>query len=191
MARPRTIDDAVILRAARELFLRKGASLTTAEVAKKAGVAQGTLFKRYKTKGALFRAAMQTEAMPWMGSVERDAAKNLPKALRTLGHALVAFGRTAVPILIMSWSNRDTLGVEKPGPDGRIPFRPVQDLRQFFETQAKAGRLRVANPTVLAGAFFGAMLNYALVELLLEGHPVPESEFIRAYVKMLWEGVEP
>jgi AcrR family transcriptional regulator len=52
--RPRKIDDATILTAARALFLEKGPGATTKEVAAHAGVSEGLLFQRYKTKADLF-----------------------------------------------------------------------------------------------------------------------------------------
>lgn len=192
MARPKTIDDAVILKAARELFLQKGATLTTAEVAKRAGVAQGTIFKRYKTKQALFRAAMHSEAMPWMSSVEKHAEKDLKKALVELGHAIVTFGRKALPLLMMSWSNRGEFGLgHARAANDEIPFRPVEDLRRFFDTQVRAKRLRAANPRMMAAAFFGGMMNYTFVELMLGEHPIEDREFIRGFVELLWEGIRP
>ena len=50
MPRPRRIDDATLLAAAREVFVAKGAAATTREVARRAGVSEGVIFQRYKTK---------------------------------------------------------------------------------------------------------------------------------------------
>jgi AcrR family transcriptional regulator len=55
MPRPVSIQDDVILRAAREIFLEKGWDATTSEIAAKAGVSNGIIFKRFKTKGDSFR----------------------------------------------------------------------------------------------------------------------------------------
>ena len=61
MPRPVSIQDDVILRAAREIFLEKGWDATTSEIAAKAGVSNGIIFKRFKTKQALFQSAMQEQ----------------------------------------------------------------------------------------------------------------------------------
>ena len=58
MPRPVSIQDEVILSAARELFLERGIDVATSEIAARAGVSQGTIFKRFRTKQALFNAAM-------------------------------------------------------------------------------------------------------------------------------------
>jgi AcrR family transcriptional regulator len=62
MPRPVSIQDEVILRAARETFLAKGLDATTSEIAVKAGVSHGIIFKRFKTKQALFQRAMQEQS---------------------------------------------------------------------------------------------------------------------------------
>lgn len=58
MARPRTIDDEQLLRAAREVFISRGAGATTREIAEAGGVSQAVLFQRYGTKERLFFAAL-------------------------------------------------------------------------------------------------------------------------------------
>ena len=59
--RPPTIDSEKLLAAAREVFLERGIRATTLEVAQRARVSEGSLFHRFKTKEALFRAALRLE----------------------------------------------------------------------------------------------------------------------------------
>jgi len=49
MARPPVITEERILDAARGVFLKKGIRATTAEVAKRAGIAEGSIFNRFDT----------------------------------------------------------------------------------------------------------------------------------------------
>src|SRR5688572_23503921 len=56
--RPKVISDEALLAIAREVFLERGIRATTAEVAERAGIAEGTVFLRFKSKDALFRAAV-------------------------------------------------------------------------------------------------------------------------------------
>jgi AcrR family transcriptional regulator len=58
MARPRSIEEREVLRAARDVFIARGAEATTREVAEAAGVSQAVLFQRYGTKQRLYFAAM-------------------------------------------------------------------------------------------------------------------------------------
>jgi AcrR family transcriptional regulator len=59
MPRRSTISDALILDSARAVFLEKGIRATTAEVARHAGIAEGSIFNRFHTKEELFRASMR------------------------------------------------------------------------------------------------------------------------------------
>lgn len=191
MARPTVIDDKWLLKVARQVFLEKGAAATTAEVAKRAGIAQGSIFKRHKTKQELFRAAMQSEEFPWMGTLEKQAPKNLQKALEKVGHEIIGFGRNAVPMMMMTWSNRGSFGpFEESRATNQLPPAGESVVR-FFASQMRAGRLRKINPRVLATAYFGGFMHYALIEILRRGHPIPEKEYVRGFVQILWAGVAP
>src|SRR4051795_786207 len=59
--RPPVISDEKILDTARDVFLEHGIRATTAEVAVRARISEGTIFHRFKSKDALFRAAMRFE----------------------------------------------------------------------------------------------------------------------------------
>src|SRR6186713_2083425 len=56
--RPPVIDSARLLAVARGVFLERGIRATTLEVAERAGVSEGVLFHRFKSKEGLFSAAM-------------------------------------------------------------------------------------------------------------------------------------
>ena len=56
--RPPVISTERLLDVAREVFLELGIRATTSEVATRAGIAEGTIFHRFKSKEELFRAAM-------------------------------------------------------------------------------------------------------------------------------------
>ena len=56
MARTRTISDEQILDAAQAVFLEQGPQATTSAIADRAGISEGTIFKRFPTKQALFFA---------------------------------------------------------------------------------------------------------------------------------------
>ncbi len=101
MPRPRTIDDATLLAAAREVFVEKGPAATTREVAQRAGVSEGVLFQRYKTKADLFFAALAppaadpTSILPSGEEAVGDRAALEEAALRMLGYF-----RETMPLLL-------------------------------------------------------------------------------------------
>ncbi len=199
MARPVTIADDVILAAAREVFLAKGIRGTTAEVARKASVAEGSIFNRFPSKVALFQAAMQPalEDPPWLADLERQASMgDLVEHLRTIGnHAIDFFGKL-MPLLLMAWSSNPAglAGRHPLGGADPPPLRILARLTAFFAAEMRAGRLRTQSPEVLARAFIGGLQNYVLFELLLKPPRAPRLDrerYVADLVSALWHGARP
>ena len=78
--RPPSIDSERLLTVAREVFLERGIRATTLEVAERAGVSEGVLFHRFKSKEGLFGAAME---------FDQEAA---PTRLLTAGDRVLLYG---------------------------------------------------------------------------------------------------
>src|SRR5260370_30265944 len=124
MARPIKISDQQILAAARALFLERGAAATTAEVAERAGVAEGSIFKRYKTKADLFKAAMQLDIdePEWFATLRAwRSAKDPREILHVAGLQMIAFFRIILPLQLMRFSSGTISGIpaELKGPSSR------------------------------------------------------------------------
>src|SRR5262249_31738057 len=134
MARPAHITEEQILSAAREVFLEKGIQATTAEVARRAGVAEGSIFKRFKTKHQLFVAALHVGDPDWFSFLDKRAAKGDPKQnLIDLGMEILQFFRTLMPLMMMGWANPAPSGLpealEGPNPP---PLRAIKRMAGFF-----------------------------------------------------------
>jgi AcrR family transcriptional regulator len=194
MARPPTIKDAQILQAAREVFLEKGITATTAEVARRAGVAEGSLFNRFKTKHGLFRAAMQDqmEEPPWLEMLDRRVGQgDVRETLFDVGQEIVQFYRRLMPLMMMSWSNPKA-GISELQHDA--PLRAFRRVTAFFAAEMKAGRLRHHDPEILTRGFLGGLSNYVFFEILLNAQkemPMPVDTFLRGLLDLLWSGVAP
>ena len=200
MARPATISDDSLLEAARAVFLEHGIRATSADVARRAGVSEGTLFKRFHTKEQLFHAAMSV-------SLEGDSAEFVGSLLGRVGKGTlrgqleevallgIAFFRKIVPLHMMSWSSQSR--VEGSGPyNEKGEHRAVEGRRLFegyFEGERRLGRLRNVDVSVLARAFMGALYNFVAMEVLV-GHadplPMPAETFVRGLVDILLRGIE-
>jgi AcrR family transcriptional regulator len=200
MARPVTISDDTLLEAARAVFLEHGIRATSSEVARRAGVSEGTLFKRFRTKESLFHAAMsmslEGDSAEFVGSLEgRVGRGSLRGQLEEVAVLGIAFFRKIVPLHMMTWSSQPKL--ERGGPeDARGEHRAVEGRRLFegyFEGERRLGRLRNVDVSVLARAFMGALYNFVAMEVIV-GHadprPMPAEAFVRGLVDILLRGVE-
>lgn len=196
MARPVSIDDDAILNAAREVFLAHGIRGTTAEVAHKAGISEGSIFRRWKTKEELFRAAMQ-------GSVEqhdnftshlmdRVGKGDLHEQLVEVGLQGAMLFERIVPLQIHAFAHGSEQG-QTWGPGEPPPLVGRRRLASYFEAERHAGRLRQDVDTeVLARTFIGALYNFVSLEFLLRGHerqPMPVATYVRGLVDQLLRGV--
>jgi AcrR family transcriptional regulator len=196
MARPVHITEEQILSAARELFLEKGIQATTAEVARRAGVAEGSIFKRFKTKHELFTAAMHLSEPDWLAFVDKRVGQGDPKQnLVELGTEILGFFRQMLPLMMMGWANPSPRGIpavlEGPNPP---PLRAIKRLAGFFEAEMRGRRLRRHDPEVVARAFLGSLQNYVFFELILKAQdelPLPPEMHVRGVVNLLWNGLAP
>ena len=196
MARPAHITDEQILEAAREIFLERGIRATTAEVARRAGVAEGSIFKRFKTKHELFSSAMRLDDFGWVkGLPARVGQGEIKEQLVELGVEILEFFRKLLPLMMMAWSN--------PGPDGLPPIlsapnppplRALKQLAAYFEAEMRLKRLKRHDPEIVARTFVGALQNYVFFELLLKAQdelPLPPEMHVRGLVSLLSTGLLP
>lgn len=191
--RPPTIDSTHLLKVAREVFLARGIRATTLEVAERAGVSEGSIFNRFKTKEALFREAMQLaeEDTPVRLMNAVDAAMDetdLELALHQLAQSVVDVARVALPLMMMSWSNP----CGGPNSANALKFRAfVLKLAAFFQSHIDAGRLRPLDAEIAARTFLGSIHHYCMSRMFADEHGIPvipETMFIRGHVDLLLRG---
>ena len=198
MARPTTLSDAHILDAARAVFLERGIAATTAEVARRAGVAEGSIFKRWPTKQELFYAALtpDTEEPAWLKTLALRAGRgDMAETLTDVAMEAIDFFRTLLPLFMMCWSNPSATGVPTPldMPNSK-PVRILKKLAGYFQAEMNAGRMARRDAEVVARTFIGAIQNFAFLELVDRHHeelPLPAQMFVRSLVHLLWNGVAP
>jgi AcrR family transcriptional regulator len=198
MARPTTITDAQILEAARRVFLERGISGTTAEVAREAGVAEGSIFKRWKTKQELFFAALapDDEDPEWVQTLVGHIGNgDIQEHLTQAAMQAIDFFRGIMPLMMMCWSNPSPNGLPAPldRPNSK-PVRLIKKLASYFEAEMRNGRLARRDPEVLARTFIGGNQQFAFLELINRAHeelPLPAEMFVRGLVGLIWNGIHP
>lgn len=198
MARPVSIKDETIIEAAREIFLERGIQATTAEVAERAGVSEGSIFKRFKSKLDLFRAAMGDQFFEpeWVRDLPGRVGKgDVRENLFAIGMGMVTFFRALMPMMMMSWSNPAPNGLphafQGPNP---APVRALKQLIGYFEAEMREGRLRRQDPEIAARAFVGAINHFVFFEVVHHASgelPLAAESYIRGLVDLLWAGISP
>lgn len=195
MARPTTIRDEDILDAARATLLEHGWSATTAEVAARAGVSEGTLFKRFKTKDDLFRAAMLANSPPlWVAGLSaRVGVGEFAEQLGEIAEGGIAFYRVLVPFVMLHWSKGPD-EARRHVPERGGPIAGLKLLASYFEEEMRLGRIARHDPEVVARTFSGALWNYVSMEIMFDAPshlPMPDATFVRSLVRFVLEGLAP
>jgi AcrR family transcriptional regulator len=193
--RPPSIDSERLLAVARDVFLERGIRATTLEVAERAGVSEGVLFHRFKSKEGLFSAAMDFdgEQAPHaiLEAIESLDGLDVREAIVRVATRLLEVGRVALPILMLSWSNPQPCS----GPifdKKRHKFREVlKALASYFERQMELGKLRRMDTELLARTLLGAVHHFAMTRILLEegdGSLMPDGMFVRGLADLMLNG---
>ncbi len=187
MARPKRIDDDTLLESARATFLELGASVSTLELARRAGVSEGTLFKRFGTKVRLFQEAMRLPDMseqPWaIRMLERAGQGDLEAHLRELA---LGFGRHIDEVLpalqtvhrhggLSGAEIRELCGEEEPS-----VLATLKKVEQLFAREMELGRVRRANPATLADMFVGAVVHQCHIRLYFSDYVSEDAELYAA-----------
>ena len=160
MARPRKISIEQILEAAQAIFLKKGFGASTQEIAEKAGISEGSIFKRFPTKEALFIAAMGMskvsgvisfiETMPGQGDLKEN--------LKEIAIKMIGFIQELLPKMMMVRSKGLPLPPMLTESGMAPPVRILRALTNLFEKEIELGRMRPSQPQTVAMMFMGGLM---------------------------------
>lgn len=190
MPRPATIRDDQILEAARSLFLDKGFSASTAEIAQRAGVSEGTIFKRFPRKSDLFLEAMD------MGTVDDflrfldglDGAEGVGAVMEQVVRRVVDKMRVLLPRMMMLWANVPPEQIRK-GTMTPPPVRVLAGLSAWVAREAEAGRLTCDDPRILARILLGSSIHFVFFETMGLEVGADADAFARRLATTLLRGV--
>jgi len=193
VGRPKLIQDAELLAVAREVFIEKGLTASTREIANRAGISEAVIYQRHPTKEDLFFAAMVPPALDVEELLATPADDlGVPEHLEQIALGMVAYFRKLFPILLPLMTH-PSFQFEKFAQ--RHPDAPVGRLRrgltEYLEAQRKLGRIGVDDVGPAAIVLFAAAHSVALFERLgVHGGDFDDS-MIRAMVRALWTGLAP
>lgn len=193
MGRNRAIQDEQLLQYAREVFLESGAFGSTREIARRAGVSEATLFKRYPTKAALFLAAMEPEHVDIDAVIHSFTKETDPRQVLTeIGHRILKYFRSAVPVVMHlmahpSISMKDVAVHFKSPPDAAL----TEALAEHFAAANSRGTIKVDNPMATAGLLVAAIHSLAVFELMEFHGGKNMDHLVKPFVEALWSGMAP
>jgi AcrR family transcriptional regulator len=197
MARPVTISDQQILEAARALFTEKGPRATTAEIAERAGVSEGILFKRFGSKAGLHKVAMSSDiAGDWIRREMRAQAplrtkKDFERFIRWQAETL----REVAPVVIMAWSFRAHVGAlpaDLAGPES-APLVAIRTLGEMLQEEMDAGHLVARDAQAVAQIMTGSVWYFVFLELVhgRDGGAMVENTFVQQLARLVLSDLLP
>ncbi|HEY3888072.1 MAG TPA: helix-turn-helix domain-containing protein [Caulobacteraceae bacterium] len=193
MGRKKTIADEALLRIAREVFVRDGASGSTSEIARLAGVSEATLFKRFSTKAALFIAAMAPPAVDAAAIVaEAEAIDDAHEAVILIGERVLAHFRAALPVAMPLISNPLIgLGGLRQHFGRSAAEILVEAIAGYLQGQAAKGRLSTRDPRISAMALVACTHTIAQFEVMGLHPDAMPAVSARDLLDALWRGLRP
>ena len=193
MSRPVSIRNDVILDAARQAFLAHGYLASTVEIARRAGVSEGLIFKRFKTKMNLFAASLDTQRREreWQQQLMAGVGRaNIRATLEAYGRHLLKRLRIVMPRILMI-SSRGPCLLKNCFSARRCPppqMQHVTILARYLRAEAHGGRLRLERPEIHADAFVGALSHYVFWETVL-GHRIAKDD--PRITEFPWKSLQP
>lgn len=156
-----------ILQGAVQVFAEKGFhKATTKEIAKAAGVSEGTIYNYFDNKRELLFALIELIGVESLKVVVQEHAQDDPRSflkaiLLDRYQLLYERGSVFAPIMAEIFADADLRSevYEK------IAIPVAAQLERYFQTQIDASRFRLVDPVIVTRAFIGSMLFNSVIKL--------------------------
>lgn len=191
MGRKKIIEDEFLLEIAKGVFMEMGALGSTKEIARRAGISEAAIFKRFPTKAKLFLAAMVPPEVDTETLIDRtidDAREQLTDFCnRLLKHFRKIIPTTMHLMTHPAISMADVSEHFGGGQDTDISKLLSDRLAEL----ATEGKVRVSNPQASAHLLTAAVHSLVLYEML-EFHGGQNMDHaIPHFIDALWSGLDP
>lgn len=190
MGRPQSISNEEMLVAARAVFVKHGAQGSTKEIARRAGVSEAALFKRFSTKAQLFMAAMAPPQPAIEAAVARAAAMKSARAgLGLVAEAALDYFRAAIPMIVPLVAH-PTFAASHPRTFDTSPAKDLAlAIAGYLRAETARDRLQAKDPLAAATMLIAALHSIALFEMLgFHGGAMPKSG-VASLIDALWHGL--
>jgi AcrR family transcriptional regulator len=192
--RPPRFSADTILDAARDAFRREGHAATTADIARRAGISEGTLFYRYRSKEALLAAVIRREAEPpeRLRELLRQAGRgSLAAKLEGLVESVLDSATRVHPLFELAQSSPASTIIREAllsPPEKAGPQRMIELLGRYFQAEIRLGRVRKTDGNSVGRVIFGACVEYVRT-CEFTGFHEDRSRFIRGLVDLILHGI--
>ena len=174
---PKRTRDQIVKAAARLIRDRGLARVTTREIAREAGCAEGTLYKHFENKDDLFLAVVMESLPRFETALDPAAAAHtaIAKNLGQIGIAAIRFFEKVLPhgVALLADAtlltrHRKRLGAKNTGP--RVLFEAVAE---YISVEQSRGRINPAlNPISAAALILGPCFQWVLTRMINGSSPL-------------------
>ncbi|MFY0567904.1 TetR/AcrR family transcriptional regulator [Archangium lansingense] len=194
MGRPREITDEQIVVAARRCFLKRGAGVSAADIARELGVSHTTLFNRFGSKEGLMLAALgPPDEVKWVEAL--DAGPDT----RPIREQLVEHAKVMSDFfqdLQAGFGILQAAGIE-PGKAYRerkgesAPEQAYRALVGWLDRAQRQGRLARCDSETLASTILGALQGWAFTARVCGGATsgAASDRYVERFIELLWTGI--
>lgn len=198
MGRPREVTDEQIVAVARRCFLKRGAGVSAADIAKELGVSHTTLFNRFGSKEGLMLAALgpPTQKVAWVAALEegpdeRPIRQQLVEHAKTMS---IFYQELQMGIGILQAAGIDVASAHKKAKGRTSTSAPEQAyaaLVGWLERAQKQGRLGKCDVDTLASTLLGALQGWAFMARVcgLPSSSAAGKDYVERLIDLLWTGV--
>lgn len=190
-----------ILEATEQVILDLGMKgATTREIARRAGCAEGSIYRYFPDKHALFHEIIKTRFPQFLDLVETlpglAGTSTVRKHLEAVAVNALGFYRVIVPIVVGAVSDRELLEQQRRHFEERQggPTRATRLVAAYLTNERRLGRIAErASPDHVARLLLGACFSQAMTEALVgeTARLGTDQQFARDIVRTLMDGAEP
>ncbi|PKN23816.1 MAG: hypothetical protein CVU65_13550 [Deltaproteobacteria bacterium HGW-Deltaproteobacteria-22] len=194
--RPRLILEEQILDAAVLVFREEGHATTTAKIAQRAGVSEGIIFYRFKSKEELLAAVIRRETQPpelILNLAERVGREDIAKTLHQILTEVLASVFRGHPFFEIMETSSLFAGTRKHLLSQTLKPPPqviVELIAEYLEAEIRLGRIRRVPTLPAARAMFGGCIDYVRSRRFC-GPDEGQEAFVQGLVDFFLGGLAP
>lgn len=188
-----------ILDATERIIQAKGiARVTTKEIAREAGCAEGTLYKHFEHKEDLFLSVLQRHLPTFVEAVNEGMAgkETVQRNVERIALAAIEYYDKLVPLATAFFADTDLLARHREMMNQMQggPERIFERVASYIEAEQRLGRIDTQlSPLNTAALILGPCFQYVFNRHFRGSNPFDQTdeEFVTGLVQAVMQGLEP